>query len=135
MKLYGEFTKEDWLTALGIEEANIPLSFIIHGEWNHVDNLNVWKSILKEEKLLPKWNTVIGKYCGVNVGFANVYGGSMATNIVHPFALTGTELFIQTGYFGGLSLKVDYGDILIVTEAEMNDGISHSYSIYQAISQ
>jgi len=51
----------------------------------------------------------------------------MATNITHQFASIGTELFVQTGYFGGLSSKVEYGDILIVTEAEMQDGVSHWY--------
>ncbi|MCZ2259418.1 phosphorylase family protein [Sporosarcina sp. G11-34] len=127
MKLYGEFTKLDWLDALGIDENKVPTSFIIHGEWNHEENLKLWKETLKNEMLLPKWNAVIGKYNQKNIGFANVYGGPMATNIIHQFASIGTELFIQTGYFGGLSFDVNYGDILIVTEAEMNDGVSQWY--------
>jgi purine-nucleoside phosphorylase len=127
MKLYGEFTKQDWLNALDIEEDKTPLSFIIHGEWNHEENLTLWKNTLKDENCLPKWNTVIGKYNGANIGFANVFGSPMATNITHQFASIGTELFIQTGYFGGLSFDVEYGDILIVTEAEMEDGVSHWY--------
>lgn len=127
MKLYGEFTQQDWLDALHIEEEETPLSFIIHGEWNHEENLALWKNTLKEEISLPKWNTVLGKYRDTNIGFANVYGSPMATNIAHQFAAAGTEMFIQTGYFGGLSFSVAYGDILIVTEAEMEDGVSHWY--------
>lgn len=127
LKLYGEFTKQDWLNSLGIEEKQAPLSLIIHGEWNHEDNLYLWKEILKEKMWMPKWNTVVGEYRGANIGFANVYGSPMATNIIHQFASVGTEVFIQTGYFGGLSQEIDYGDILIVSEAEMLDGVSHWY--------
>ena len=127
LKLYGDFTKRDWLDAFGVEEHQIPLSFILHGEWNHEENLNLWKVILKEELWLPKWNTVIGKYKGKNIGFANVYGSPIATTITHQFASAGTNQFIQTGYFGGLSFDVKYGDILIVSEAEMQDGTSHWY--------
>lgn len=127
MKLYGDFIKGDWLEALGVDEEQIPLSFIIHGEWNHEDNLVLWKNILKEEMWLPKWNAIIGKYKGYNVGFANVYGSPMATMITHQFASAGTNQFIQTGYFGGLTFDIKYGDILIVSEAEMQDGASHWY--------
>jgi purine-nucleoside phosphorylase len=127
MKLYGEFTKQDWLEIIGIDEKMVPSSFIIHGEWNHEENLSIWKDILKEEMWLPKWNTVIGRYNNYDIGFANVYGSPMATNIVHQFASIGTEIFIQTGYFGGLTKEVNYGDIFIVNEAEMQDGVSHFY--------
>lgn len=127
MKLYGDFTTEDWVQMLGINKKKIPLSFIIHGEWNHEDNLKMWNEILKEDLWIPKWNTVIGRYNSTNIGFANVFGGPMATTIVHQFGLAGTDQFIQTGYFGGLSHDVKYGDILIVTQAEMQDGVSHWY--------
>jgi len=127
MKLYGDFTKEDWLNTFNVEETQIPFSFIIHGEWNHDLNLKMWNDILKEEVWLTKWNTVIGKYSGTNIGFANVFGGPMAATIAHQFGSTGTNQFIQTGYFGGLSNDVKYGEIFIVTEAGMQDGVSHWY--------
>ncbi|MFE8699769.1 uridine phosphorylase [Cytobacillus sp. FJAT-54145] len=133
MKLYGDFTKQDWVQMFGVAENQIPLSFVIHGEWNHDDNLKIWKQILKEEVWVPKWNTVIGKYSCTNIGFANVFGGPMATTIVHQFGSAGTELFIQTGYFGGLSHEIKYGDILIVNQAEMQDGVSHWYLPNQTI--
>lgn len=133
LKLYGDFTREDWIQMLEVNQNQIPLSFIIHGEWNHDDNLKIWNEILKEEIWIPKWNTVIGEYNSTNIGFANVFGGPMATTIVHQFGLAGTELFIQTGYFGGLSHDVKYGDIFIVTQAEMQDGVSHWYLPNQTI--
>ncbi|QCR30731.1 uridine phosphorylase [Lysinibacillus sp. SGAir0095] len=127
MKFYGDFTKKDWLDAFGVDEKQIPLSFIIHGEWNHEENLAFWKDLLKKELWLPKWNTIIGEYKETKIGFANVYGSPIATMITHQFALAGTNQFIQTGYFGGLSIDVKYGDILIVSQAEMQDGASHWY--------
>ncbi|WP_249872664.1 nucleoside phosphorylase [Oceanobacillus saliphilus] len=127
MKLYGDFTKKDWLKAFQVEEGQIPASFVVHGEWEHDYNLEFWNQILNDEVWLPKWNTVIGKYNGTNLGFANVFGGPMAATIVHQFGVAGTNLFIQTGYYGGLSHNVKYGDIFIVTEAGMQDGVSHWY--------
>ncbi|MCM3214615.1 uridine phosphorylase [Niallia taxi] len=127
MKLYGEFSKEDWLHAIGIGRHDVPESFIIHGEWNHAENLKLWKEQLSDDMLLPKWNTVLGKQNGVLTGFANVYGSPMAAAICHQFASIGTKCFIQTGYFGGLSQAVKYGDIFIVTEAKMEDGVSSHY--------
>ncbi|MDV2686063.1 uridine phosphorylase [Alkalihalophilus lindianensis] len=127
MKLYGEFSKQDWLHVFGIEEDKVPASFIIHGEWEHTENIILWKHTLENEMWLPKWNTVVGSYEGTSIGFANVYGSPMASTITHQFASIGTESFIQTGYFGGLTQDMKYGDILIVNEALMQDGVSHWY--------
>ncbi|WP_375534283.1 hypothetical protein [Alteribacillus sp. HJP-4] len=80
------------------------------------------------DQYLPHWNMVTGDFQGKNVGFSNVFGGSMAGMLVHQFALVGTEKFIQTVYFGGLSEQVQYGDILIVTAARTADGVSPLYT-------
>ncbi|MGM7700633.1 phosphorylase family protein [Pseudalkalibacillus sp. Hm43] len=127
MKLYGDFTKEDWLEAFKITEEKVPPSFILHGEWEHEWNLSTWKEILSEEQWIPIWNTIVGKYKKHQIGFANVFGGPIAAAIVHRFAVLGTETFVQTGYFGGLSHEVQYGDIFIVTSAVMEDGVSQWY--------
>lgn len=127
LKLYGDFTKEDWLQFLGVEEHNIPSTFIIHGEFDPTYNLTHWTKLLCEDRWLPKWNSIIGLHNGKRLGFANVYGSPSAALITHQFASAGTTQFIQTGYCGGLSLKINYGDILIVREAEMQDGTAHWY--------
>ncbi|WP_042149542.1 nucleoside phosphorylase [Paucisalibacillus sp. EB02] len=127
MKLYGDFKKEDWMQALKISEQSIPNSFILHGEWEHQENLERWKSILTEEQWASDWNTVIGNINGKRIGFSNVFGGPSAAITAHRYAILGTDKFIQTGYFGGLSHDVEYGDILIVTGAYMEDGVSQWY--------
>ncbi|MFD1019128.1 phosphorylase family protein [Thalassobacillus hwangdonensis] len=127
MKLYGDFTKEDWLEVLEINEAAVPSTLILHGQWDHEENLSLWKEKLTNDQWIPSWNTVVGKHEGEQVGFSNVFGGPIAAAIAHRFAVMGTRTFIQTGYFGGLSHDVDYGDILIVTGAVMDDGVSQWY--------
>lgn len=127
MKLYGDFQKTDWMEALQIKEQDIPEAFILHGEWECEENISYWKNFLTNEQWVPTWNTVIGKYENTRIGFANVYGGPQASTVAHRFAILGTEKFIQTGYFGGLSHTVQYGDIFIVTGAYMEDGVSQWY--------
>ncbi|QDP41061.1 phosphorylase family protein [Radiobacillus deserti] len=127
MKLYGDFSKEDWLDVFKVSENQIPSSFIIHGEHDHAENLKNWQDLLIEEIWIPSWNSMVGKYENTLLGFANVYGGPMAATIVHRFSVMGTNTWIQTGYFGGLSPDIQYGDILIVTAAEMKDGVSNWY--------
>lgn len=128
VKLYGDFQREDWMKALTLSEKDIPETFILHGEWEHEENMKRWKQILADEQFLPEWNTVIGNYQGGRLGFSNVFGGPSAAVTAHIFGSVGTEKFIQTGYFGGLSHDVQYGDILIVTGAYMEDGVSQWYS-------
>ncbi len=127
MKLYGDFSKQDWLDILKLEQVEVPQSFILHGEWEHAWNLEYWQEVLAENRKATHWNAVVGRYENKQIGFANVFGGPMAGSIAHPFAAAGTAQFIQTGYFGGLSHNVEYGDIFIVTAAEMQDGVSHWY--------
>ena len=127
MKLYGDFTKEDWMQALKLSEKGIPESFILHGEWEHQENLDRWKNILADEQWISDWNTVIGNRHENRIGFSNVFGGPSAAITAHRYAVLGTNKFIQTGYFGGLSSDVQYGDILIVTGTYMEDGVSQWY--------
>ncbi|MFD1174099.1 phosphorylase family protein [Oceanobacillus picturae] len=127
MTLYGEMTKADWMKALHIKDENIPTAFILHGEWEHAWNIEIWKELLAEEQWIPTWNAITGNYNQTRIGFANVFGGPQAAMIAHRFAMLGTEIMIQTGYFGGLSKQASYGDIFIVTGAYMEDGVSRWY--------
>ncbi|KYD26127.1 Purine nucleoside phosphorylase [Parageobacillus toebii] len=35
MKLYGEFTKHDWLQAFRIDEKDVPSAMIVHGAYHN----------------------------------------------------------------------------------------------------
>lgn len=128
MKLYRDYAKGDWLDILSLHVHQVPKSMIIHGEWEPHENLKYWTHFFGEKAILPKWNTVIGSYKDRMIGFSNVYGSPMAANIVHQFAGAGTDLFIQSGYIGGLSDEIKYGDIIIVSEVELGEGVSKQYA-------
>ncbi|MEW9502482.1 hypothetical protein [Jeotgalibacillus marinus] len=40
--------KNDWLEACGVEENQIPLSLITHGEWKNEEDFNLWKTSFKK---------------------------------------------------------------------------------------
>jgi len=126
MTLYRDMSRLEWLKALQMDQSSIPEAMICHGEWEHEENLTYWQDFLQNTQF-AKWNTVIGLLDNLSIGFSNVYGSSAAANIVHPFAAAGTNMFIQTGYFGGLSHDLNYDDIFIVNGALMLDGVSTHY--------
>ncbi|GAK10408.1 hypothetical protein [Geomicrobium sp. JCM 19039] len=126
MALYGEFKKEDWLRSLNLQESDIPTATIIHGEFLHETNLLYWEGTLNHSRA-PAWNLRFGTMNNKNIAYANVYGSPMAATVVHPLAICGCERFIQTGYFGGLQADLTYGEVLLVTSAEKDDGVSDKY--------
>jgi purine-nucleoside phosphorylase len=126
-KLYGDFDKQDWLDALRMSDGDIPEVLVLHGEWDFAANLKRWAERLGPEVKRPLWNILLGKYESTRLGYSNVFGGPFAAGIAHPMCVMGTTTLLQTGYFGGLSMQVDYGDILIVSQAEMADSASESY--------
>lgn len=126
-KLYGDFNKNDWMNAMNLQQNDIPKALIVHGEWEFENNLKNWSRILGPNIKRPEWNTLLGEYNNKKIGFSNVFWGPVSALISHPFCVMGTELLIQTGYIGGLSFDINYGDILIVSKAEMEDGVSNWY--------
>ena len=127
-KLYGDFDRQDWLRVKGLEHNEVPQTLILHGEDGSImENLADWETRLAPITHRPRWNMIVGSHQGVTVGFANVCWAPMAAIIAHQFCIMGTELVIQTGYFGGLDPTFRYGDILIVSEATGEDGVSSQY--------
>lgn len=127
MTLYGELQRADWLQLKSLDPAEVPDILILHGEWELCEVLNTWESMLNDVSY-PDWNTLSGEYAGVKVMVAGVFGSAMAAFVAHPLCQMGTQLVIQTGYFGGLSPKVQYGDALLVTRANCHDGVAPSYA-------
>lgn len=127
-KLYGDFEKADWLRVSQIKEEEIPHTIILHGEdGNIVENIAEWEPSFDGVICRPQWNMIIGKKSNRHIGFVNVCWAPMAALIVHKYAMLGTQRFIQIGYCGGLSKELRYGDILIVSRAKGEDGVSSAY--------
>ena len=125
--LFGDFTEQHWRDVLSLSPEAVPQALIIHGEVGHEHNLARWSEILGPHVQQPQWNILVGEYEDRKLAFANVLGGPMAAMAAHPFGVIGAQLLIQTGYFGGLSETVDYGDIFIVDRVKASCGTATCY--------
>jgi purine-nucleoside phosphorylase len=127
-KLYGDFTKEDWLRTSQMTEDEVPHTVILHGEdGNITENIAEWEPSFESILKRPRWNMFIGNRAGKRIGFVNVCWAPMAALIVHKFAAMGTKRFIQIGYCGGLISDLKYGELVLVTSAKAEDGVANQY--------
>ncbi|MDA9189582.1 uridine phosphorylase [bacterium] len=128
MKLYGEYNKKDWLESLKLSEEDVPDTLILHGEQTNdvLEKLDDWAVALKSKKRL-RWNIILGEYNGKKIAYAIVTLAPDAASIAYIFGMLGTKRFIQTGYCGGLSKQIEYGEILLGKSVESEDGISQFY--------
>jgi purine-nucleoside phosphorylase len=127
-----ELTKADWLKILGLSESRIPAALILRGTRN-------FRS--KYQTMLPYFDNVvelgtpngiiedvlIGDVRGWPVGFACVYGASMASEIVHIFGVLGTRAVIQIGNCGALADDLGAGDLFIADRAYCGEGAARYY--------
>lgn len=127
-----ELTRSDWIGFLELVEDRIPSVMILRGTRNlrrHYDGYATrFDDVLEVGSPNGLFEDVfIGTHRGINVGYASVYGGPMASEIAHVFGVLGTELVIQTGVCGALGDGIEAGDLVVSTEAGCGDGASHCY--------
>lgn len=127
-----ELTKSDWLAFLDLVEDRIPAVLVLRGTRNLRANYD--KYAARFDNVLPIGSpnglfedVFIGSYRGVNVGYASVYGGPMASEITHVFGVLGTPLVVQTGNCGALGDEIGAGDLVIATVAGCGEGAAACY--------
>lgn len=127
-----DLTKADWLNILDLPESRIPNVLIVRGTRN-------FRS--KYRAMLPYFDNVldvgtpngiiedvlIGEVRGQPVGFACVYGGAMASEIVHIFGVLGTRTVIQIGNCGALADGFAAGDLFVAERAYCGEGAAQYY--------
>jgi purine-nucleoside phosphorylase len=127
-----ELTKADWLGILNLPEARIPAALIVRGTRNFAS---------KYRAMLPHFDNVlelgtpngiiedvlIGTVKGRPVGFACVYGASMASEVVHIFGVLGTQAVIQIGNCGALADNLGAGDLFLAQRAFCGEGAARYY--------
>jgi purine-nucleoside phosphorylase/predicted N-acetyltransferase YhbS len=127
-----ELTKADWLNILNLPESRIPNVLIVRGTRNFRSNYRA---------MLPYFDNVldvgtpngiiedvlIGDVRGQPVGFACVYGSSMASEIVHIFGVLGTRTVIQIGNCGALADGFAAGDLFVAERAYCGEGAAQYY--------
>jgi len=127
-----ELSKNDWLQILGLPEIRVPAVLILRGTRNfrskyqamlpHFDNireLGTPNGIIED--------VLVGEVEGSSVGFACVYGGEMASEIVHIFGVLGARAVIQIGNCGALADGLGAGDLFIAERAYCGEGAAQYY--------
>jgi ribosomal protein S18 acetylase RimI-like enzyme/purine-nucleoside phosphorylase len=124
--------KTDWLGILNLPESRIPAVLLVRGTRN-------FRS--KYRAMLPYFDNVleagtpngiledvlIGDVAGRPVGFACVYGASMASEVVHLFGVLGTRAVIQIGNCGALADDFGAGDLFVADRAYCGEGAARYY--------
>jgi purine-nucleoside phosphorylase len=127
-----ELTKADWLNILRLPESIVPAVLILRGTRNFRSQYRA---------MLPHFNSVlelgapngviedvlVGDVRGWPVGFACVYGASMASEVVHIFGVLGARAVIQTGNCGALADDFGAGDLFVAERAYCGEGAARYY--------
>ncbi len=127
-----DLTRDDWLAALSLPPDRVPTALVLRGTRNlkrhyagHVALLSDVIEVGSPNALFE--DVCVGRLGGIDVAYASVYGGPMASEITHVFGALGTGLVIQTGVCGALGDGIDAGDLVIATAAGCGDGASACY--------
>lgn len=127
-----DLTKTDWLSILGLDADRVPPVLVLRGTRNLRSNYEKYRAYFDDAIEVGSPNGLfedvfVGRHNGVNVGYASVYGGSMASEIVHVFGTLGTRMVLQTGVCGALGDGIDAGDLVVATAARCAEGAAECY--------
>jgi purine-nucleoside phosphorylase len=122
----------DWIKMLGIPADRVPRVAILRGTRNLRRQYERYSARFSDLVELGSPNGLfedlfIARHGDMNVGYASVYGCSMASEITHLFGVLGTRLIIQTGCCGGLQPGVQTGDLVIPGRAIPGEGAAQYY--------
>jgi ribosomal protein S18 acetylase RimI-like enzyme/purine-nucleoside phosphorylase len=127
-----ELTKSDWLEILNLPEAKVPAVLILRGTRNFRSQYRAMLPYFENVREVGTPNGIIedvliGDWHGRPVGFACVYGGSMASEVVHVFGVLGTRAVIQIGNCGALADDLGAGDLFLAEWAYCGEGAAQYY--------
>jgi uridine phosphorylase len=127
-----ELTRDDWTCILNLQGVRIPDVLILRGTRNLKSQYHAMLPFFDRVHEIGAPNGIledvlIGEVRGRPVGFACVYGGSMASEVVHVFGVLGTRVVIQTGNCGALADGFGAGDLFIADRAYCGEGAAQYY--------
>jgi purine-nucleoside phosphorylase len=127
-----DLTRNDWLSALQLDPARAPSVLLLRGTRNMERHYDRSRALFEDVIDVGTPNGLfehvfVGRCRGRDVGYASVYGASMASEICHLFGALGTETVIQTGVCGALRDGVLAGDLVVASEAGCGEGAAACY--------
>jgi uridine phosphorylase len=128
-----DLTREDWLASLDLDPERIPLALVLRGTRNLRTRYEQHRPLFDDVVEVGSPNGLfedvfVGRHHGIDVGYASVYGGPMASEITHVFGVLGTRLVVQTGVCGALGDGIAAGDLVVPTRAGCGEGAASCYS-------
>lgn len=136
--MLGDLKKEDWLTILGLPAGREPQAVLLRGTRDLKAQCDLHRCYFTDAADLSSpdglvGDVLLGEVYGVRVAYASVYGGPMASEIVHLCGLLGASLVVHTGTCRALGAEVAPGDLFLATEACCGDGPSRHYGAAQVV--
>lgn len=125
--MYKTLTRDDWLRILHLSAEEIPRALIIHGEWASAPFFEDITALCGESRLILGPFLKLARFRGCPVAIGACYGSPQAATILHPLAVIGTQVVIQTGWYGALQPGMTLGDLLVGEWAARSDGVSDWY--------
>lgn len=122
-----EISRDEWLAALQITEAEAPDAVIVEGSWWRQQRTDWRLSYLTDVEEISFPDIFVGTWNGRRVAYCCAYGAPRAVEIIHLFSLIGAKLAIQIGTCGGLQPQLNPGDIIVPSDAIARDGVAHLY--------
>jgi purine-nucleoside phosphorylase len=122
-----KMSKNDWLTAIGMNSDEVPEKIILEGTWWQRERYPLRLAYLTNVRELRFPDLYLGDYEGSKLMFCCAYGASRAVEPVHIFGILGTRRVIQIGSCGGLQPNLQTGDIVIPTTSLIGEGASQYY--------
>jgi purine-nucleoside phosphorylase len=127
--MYHETTRAT-LTALFKLPADYEMDAgIILGRWHPHEPMQRWRAYLSDvHEPSHTWhNAMFGTYQSTRIGYAVVYGATMAADVARAWHILGAKKLIQIGYYGGLQAGMQRGDFIVPSEGIRMDGASDAY--------
>lgn len=126
--VYYDMTRNDILNKFEMKNEFIPEHMIIENDYNFKDKLIKRKDLF--DKILfdgSDHNFFIGEKNGVMIGYSCVHGPTYCAEIVHPFAVMGSNI-IRIGTYSGLNKNKKNGRFLIPISVKGTDDVTKCYS-------
>ena len=124
--MYRNLPAEYWRSELGVDVGTAPRVLIVHGEWSSERLLRVANALLDDVRSVVEF-LVIGRFGGVPVAMANVYGATLAADVTFIVVRAGARLVIQTGFFGSLNADSGSDCLLVPDRVVPEDGVARRF--------
>lgn len=124
---------QDWAAIVGLAPGEVPRLVVTEGSWWRRDREAQRLAELTDVRELGAPDWWWGRWRGVPVVYACVYGASRTVEPVHVLGQLGCPVAAQIGSCGGLAPGIRPGDLVVAERIAAEDGASAHYGAGAAV--